>query len=135
VSPHASPAPRCTKPAAAAYGFAGSTAPRKSVNQQERHGEGEGRRTVARDEDGDDEAVDSDDAGHDDRDERLCVGGSECGRADRATGRTFMMSSGLNPPRPAIPMPALDVPYAAPTATRSLSTLHLPCTTDACAHC
>lgn len=32
---------------------------------------------------------------------------------------TFMMSSGLNVPRPAIPMPALDVPNAAPTATNA----------------
>ena len=56
------------------------------------------------------------------------------------TGRigwsTFMMSSGLNCPTPAIPIPAFAVPNAAPTArndvgsvnlTRSVSLLHTHC--------
>jgi hypothetical protein len=52
----------------------------------------------------------------------MTTGMSDCERGvSRALGggvyaRTFMMSSGLNAPRPAMPMPALDVPYAAPTA-------------------
>jgi hypothetical protein len=54
----------------------------------------------------------------------MTTGMSDCERGvSRALGggvyaRTFMMSSGLNAPRPAMPMPALDVPYAAPTAAR-----------------
>lgn len=31
--------------------------------------------------------------------------------------RTFMIKSGLKLPNPAIPIPAFEVPYAAPTAT------------------
>ena len=38
---------------------------------------------------------------------------------DMTTGmRDFMMRSGLNVPRPAIPIPDLEVPYAAPIATQ-----------------
>lgn len=37
------------------------------------------------------------------------------------TGQTFMTSSGLKPPKPAMPMPAFPVPYAAPIAVNIIS--------------
>jgi hypothetical protein len=77
-----------------------------------------GARTVACDEHGHDEPVHGDDARHDDGDERLCASSAVRSAGACMRGRTFMMSSGLNAPRPAMPMPALDVPYAAPTAAR-----------------
>ena len=39
--------------------------------------------------------------------------------------RTFIISSGLNGPKPAIPMPALPVPYADPMAISSLTYNHV----------
>lgn len=36
--------------------------------------------------------------------------------ADNGGERTFIMRSGLNVPKPAIPIPAFEVPYAAPIA-------------------
>lgn len=35
-----------------------------------------------------------------------------------------MINSGLNVPSPAMPMPALDVPNAAPTAVDTFTSLH-----------
>ena len=39
--------------------------------------------------------------------------------------RTFITSSGLNDPKPAIPMPALLVPYADPIANSSSTHNHM----------
>lgn len=36
---------------------------------------------------------------------------------DNGGERTFIMRSGLNVPKPVIPIPAFEVPYAAPIAT------------------
>ena len=42
-------------------------------------------------------------------------------RALTTTGMSdFMIKSGLNVPRPAIPIPALEVPKAAPTVDRAI---------------
>jgi hypothetical protein len=44
---------------------------------------------------------------------------------DNVRNLTFMMSSGLNAPKPAMPMPALEVPKAAPMAVTSTSCQHI----------
>jgi hypothetical protein len=75
--------------------------------------------TFARNKHGHDKSIHRDNAGHDYRNERLLVGNAEISNETQVEGRrthTFMISSGLKEPNPAMPIPALDVPYAAPTA-------------------
>lgn len=68
----------------------------------------------------DNEAVDTDDAGHDLRekegDQGLMTNTRTQAKAPTTGMTLFMIRSGRKVPRPAIPIPDLEVPYAAPTA-------------------
>lgn len=50
--------------------------------------------------------------------------GVSSGSCRNSVWRTFIMSSGLNVPNPAIPMPAFEVPMAAPTAVVTTHAQH-----------
>lgn len=86
------------------------------------------------DQDGDDEGVDSDDTRHDDGDEALGTRAtvSWLERKDQDLGNgpqlTFMIKSGLKVPTPAMPMPDLAVPYAAPAHPNIMAAAIPPCT-------
>lgn len=73
------------------------------------------------DQDCNNETVDCDNTGHDDGNERLYSGfGLARVRMRKQSTRVlaFMMRSGRKVPTPAIPMPALAVPYAAPAPVK-----------------
>lgn len=83
-----------------------------------------GRRQVLSDQDRDDERVDGNDTGHDDGDQTLEVVRRESIDTRGVWGElelglpTFMIRSGRKVPTPAIPIPDLAVPYAAPMPRR-----------------
>lgn len=75
-----------------------------------------GGRDIGRDENANDQAVDSNDTGHDNGNQGLnllLVTGTGTGKA---IFLAFMIKSGLKVPTPEIPMPDFAVPYAAPNA-------------------
>lgn len=87
---------------------------------------------VLGDQDGDDEGVDGDDAGHDDGNQALL--GRACiiswlfvSLREAWTGLTFMIRSGLKVPTPAMPMPDFAVPYAAPRQPKIMAPATPPC--------